>query len=263
VFRALLLVATASSATVFAQGPAATAKPAAFEVASVKQNTSGDTEGSIGPRPGGYAATNIPLRLLIVRAYELRSFQVAGGPGWIDSERFDLTARAAEGTPDREILPMLRALLLERFKLVVHTEQREQPVYALVTARSDGRLGPNLKRSTLTCSGQSDQNERCTMGGSFTGGGGTLKGSGQPLTVLATHVSTAVDRIVQDRTGLAGRFDFELAWSGSRLNVAPGAASDLPSVFTALQEQLGLKLESARGPVDVLVIDSAERPAPD
>ena len=98
------------------------------------------------------------------------------------------------------------------------------------------------------------------MGGSFTGSGGTLKGVGQPLSVLATHVSTAVDRIVQDRTGLAGGFDFEMAWSGGGLKSAPGAPSELPSVFTALQEQLGLKLEGGRAPVEVLVVDRVEAP---
>jgi uncharacterized protein (TIGR03435 family) len=235
----------------------------AFEVASVKPNTSGDVEGSIGPRPGGYVATNIPLRLLIIRAHELRTFQVVGGPGWIDGERFDVTARAPEGTPPNQIYPMLRTLLAERFRLRTHNEKRDQPVYALVTARADGRLGPKLTASTLNCAGQPGQSEQCSMGGSFTGSGGTLRGVGQPLTTLATHLSTAVDRIVQDRTGLAGGFDFELAWSGSGLKAAAGAASERPSVFTALQEQLGLKLEPSRAPVDILVIDSAERPTPD
>ncbi len=256
--RLAIFVLCGFGATLAAQQAA----PAAFEVASVKRNTSGDSEGSIGPRPGGYAATNIPLRLLIIRAYELRSFQVAGGPSWIDGERFDVTARAPEGTSPNQVFPMLRTLLAERFKLVAHIEKREQPVYALVTARANGRLGPRLKASTLNCSEQPAQSNRCEMGGSFTGSGGTLKGIGQPLAVLATHVSTAVDRIVQDRTGLGGGFDFELAWS-SGLKPAAGPASELPSVFTALQEQLGLKLEPSRGPVEVLVIDSAERPTPD
>jgi uncharacterized protein (TIGR03435 family) len=256
--RFALIVLCGFAATLAAQQPAP-----AFEVASVKPNASGEIEGSIGPRPGGYAATNIPLRLLIIRAYELRSFQVAGGPGWIDGERFDVTARAPEGTPPNQVFSMLRTLLAERFKLVAHTEKREQPVYALVTARADGRLGPKLKASTLNCAEQPSQGDRCAMGGSFTGSGGTLKGVGQPLSVLATHVSTAVDRIVQDRTGLAGGFDFELAWSGGGLKPTAGTASELPSVFTALQEQLGLKLEPWRGPVEVLVIDSAERPTPD
>ena len=132
----------------------------AFEVASVKRNASGEIEGSIGPRPGGYAATNIPLRLLIIRAYELRSFQVAGGPSWIDGERFDVTARAPEGTPANQVFSMLRTLLAERFKLVAHAEKREQPVYALVTARADGRLGPKLKASTLNCAEQPSQGDR-------------------------------------------------------------------------------------------------------
>jgi uncharacterized protein (TIGR03435 family) len=245
------------AATLTAQQPAP-----AFEVASVKTNRSGDAEGSIGPRPGGYAATNIPLRLLIIRAFELRAFQVVGGPGWIDGERFDVMARAPEGTPPGQIFPMLRTLLAERFKLVAHTEKREQPVYALMRARADGRLGPNLKGSSVNCANRADRSDQCSMGGSFTGSGGNLKGAGQPLAVLATHLSTAVDRIVQDRTGLAGGFDFELAWSGG-LKPASGAPGDPPSVFTALQEQLGLRLEPSRGAVDVLVIDSAERPAPD
>ena len=254
--RFVFCVLVGITATLAAQQPAP-----AFDVVSVKANRSGDAEGSIGPRPGGYAMTNVPLRLLIIRAYELRAFQVAGGPGWIDGERFDVTARAADGTAPNQVYPMLRRMLAERFKLVAHTEKREQPVYALLIARADGRLGSNLKASTLDCS-KSDASEQCSMGGSFTGSGGNLKGVGQPLSVLATHLSTAVDRIVQDRTGLAGGFDFELAWSGG-LKPAPGAPGEPPSVFTALQEQLGLRLEPARGPVDVLVIDSVERPTPD
>lgn len=256
--RFIFLVLYGITATLTAQQPSP-----AFEVVSVKTNRSGETEGSIGPRPGGYAMTNVPLRLLIVRAYDLRSFQVVGGPGWIDGERFDVTARAPEGTSPNQILLMVRTLLAERFKLVAHTEKREQPVYALMVARTDGRLGPNLKASTVNCSGRPEASEQCTMSGSFTGSGGNLKGAGQSLTVLATHLSTAVDRIVQDRTGLPGGFDFELAWSGSGLRPATGAPSELPSVFTALPEQLGLRLEPSRGPVDALVIDSVERPTPD
>jgi uncharacterized protein (TIGR03435 family) len=228
--------------------------PPTFEVASVKVNTSGDVEGTIGPRPGGYAATNVPLRLLIVRAYGLRAFQVVGGPGWIDGDRFDVVARAPEGEPSERVLLMLRTLLAERFGLVTHVEAREQPIYALMTAKADARLGPQLKPSTTECSTGPDV--RCTMGGTFMGSGGSLKGIGQPLTMLATHLGTAVDRIVQDRSGLDGRYDFELSWSNRD-------AGNVPSIFTAVREQLGLRLEPSRGPVDVLVIDRAERPIPD
>jgi uncharacterized protein (TIGR03435 family) len=238
----------------------------AFEVASVKTNTSGAAEGSLGPRPGGYGATNVPLRIVIVRAYQLRPFQVVGGPSWIDSERFDLDARASASQSHDEVLAMLQALLAERFKLVVRRETREQPVYALVTARHDGLFGPQLKRSTTECSSRTaaDPTGPCRMGGSFTGRSGSLQGVGQPLTQLATHLGTAADRIVLDRTGLAGTFDFTLTWKSGGFGVSRvGAADDGPSLFTALQEQLGLELEPARGPVEVLVIDSVARPTPD
>ena len=161
---------------------------------------------------------------------------------------------------------MLQALLAERFNLVVRRETREQPVYAMVTAHENGRLGPQLKRSTTDCSSKApaDPIGPCTMGGSFIGRGGSLQGIGQPLTQLATHLGTAADRIVLDRTGLAGTFDFTLTWKSGGFGVSRvGAADDGPSLFTAVQEQLGLKLESARGPVDVLVIDSVTRPTPD
>lgn len=236
-----------------------------FDVASVKSNTSGESEGSLGPRPGGYGATNVPLRILIVRAYQLRPFQVVGGPSWVDSERFDLDARASANRSTDEILPMLQALLAERFKLVVRRETREQPIYALVTARQDRRLGPQLKRSVTDCSNNpADPTNPCKMGGSFIGRGGSLQGIGQPLTQLATHLGTAADRIVLDRTGLAGTFDFTVSWKSGGFGVSRvGAGDDGPSLFTALQEQLGLKLEPSRGPVEVLVIQSVERPTPD
>ncbi len=230
--------------------------PRAFEVASVKVNTSGETEGSIGPVPDGYIARNVSLRLLVVRAYELRPFQVVGGPRWIDSDRFDVTARAPEGTAPAQVLSMLRTLLQERFTLAVRSDTREQPVYALVRARPD-RFGPNLKPSTLNCP------EQCSMSGTFVGGGGSLKGAGQTISVLATHLGTAVDRIVVDRTGLQGRFDFEMIWSSGGFRTGAGGVSDPPAVFTAVQEQLGLRLEPSRGPIEVLVVDSAAPPTPD
>jgi uncharacterized protein (TIGR03435 family) len=232
-----------------------------FDVASVRANTSGAPEGSLGPRAGGYGAINVPLRILIVRAYQLRPFQVVGGPAWIDSERFDLDARASANSSPDDVLAMLQALLAERFRLVVRRETREQPIYVLVTARDDARPGPQLKRSGPECPG----NPVCKMsGGYFPGKGGSLQGIGQPLTQLATTLGSAVDRIVLDRTGLTGAYDFSVTWKSGGFAVSPaGASDDGPSLFTALQEQLGLKLEPSRGPVDVLVVDSAERPTPD
>src|SRR5688572_7320751 len=133
-----------------AQSPASS--DVAFEVASVKPNKSGSGSSSSGTRPGGaFVATNITPKLLILSAYRLRPFQVAGGPGWIDSDRFDIVARPPENAPANQAMPMLRSLLADRFKLVTHTETKEQPIYALVPARADGRLGAQLKRSTLDC----------------------------------------------------------------------------------------------------------------
>ena len=236
------------------------ALPPVFEAASVKPNASGVVEGSMGPRPGGYVATNVSVRELIIRAYAVRPFQVEGGPTWIGRDRFDIVARAPESTPQSQILPMLKRLLADRFKLVVRQESRERPVFALVAARADRLFGPALKRSTADCAARqepSDQSGPCMIRGSFTGRGGVLNGVGQPLAAIATHLGTAVDRVVVDRTGMEGLFDFELTWSGG------GATDNVPVIFTAIQEQLGLRLEPSRGPVDVLVIESVQRPDPD
>ena len=265
--RATLMVAFVGIvAGASAQTPQTTTLPS-FEVASVKRNTSGAAEGSLGPRPSGYAATNVPLRVLIVRAYQLRPFQVVGGPSWIDAERFDLDARTSTGRSNDEVLAMLQALLADRFKLVVRRETREQPVYELVSARQDGRFGPALKRSTTDCASKApaDLIGPCKMSGSFfVGKGGSLQGVGQSLTQLAAQLGTATDRIVLDRTGLVGTFDFTLNWKSGGFGVSRvGGSDDGPSLFTALQEQLELKLESARGAVEVLVVDSVEQPTPD
>ena len=235
-----------------------------FDAASVRESRGENPEGSLGERPGGYAATNVPLRLLIVHAYKLRPFQVIGGPAWVDSARFDVIARAPAASEPEDVFPMLQNLLRERFRLQLRAEVREQPIYTLVTARQDGRLGPHLKRSEKTCLEPGAKDNPCSMGGSYVGRGGTLRGVGQPLTQLATSLGTGVDRVVVDRTGLSGLFDFELTWSSGGFAVgAPAAADNSPSIFTAVQEQLGLKLDPSRGPVDVLVIESVERPTPD
>src|SRR5688572_10964918 len=146
---ALLLV---GAAVLSAQAPTAisTSTDVAFEVTSVKPNNSGDTNSSTGGRGGNFRATNVTLRRLIVYAYRLREFQIAGGPGWLTVDRFDIQARAPENaTADNPA--MTRALLKDRFKLVAHTETREEQIYALVVARADGRLGPAMKPSTRDC----------------------------------------------------------------------------------------------------------------
>src|SRR6266705_3108674 len=147
-----------------AQGPQGATPAPAFEVASIKPNTSGDGRIMLGNQPGRFTATNVTLRLLIRNAYQLQDFQISGGPGWLASDHFDIVAKIEAGVQDAmpigppvpgqgptPLQLMLRSLLTERFKLAVHSETKEQPIYALVLARSDGRLGPDLKKSETDC----------------------------------------------------------------------------------------------------------------
>lgn len=181
---------------------------------------------------------------------------------------------------------MLRTLLAERFKLVARTEMREQPVYALVLARADGRLGPNLRASREclkggTASGprgfgqgadgrgagvpplQPGQQMGCGMRSMSDGRGSVIQGGARTIAEIARSLDGRAGRTVIDRTGLTGAYDVDLRFAPSNVQTAPGADSELPTLFTALQEQLGLKLESATGPVEYLVVDRIERPTPD
>jgi bla regulator protein blaR1 len=262
---------------------------ATFEVASVKPNKAGDGRIMIGLQPGGrYTATNVPLRLLLRQAFNVQEFQIVGGPDWITSDRFDVVAKAPEGPFTADVMrPMLQSLLAERFKLVVHNETREMPIYALVKARADGKLGPNLSPASIDCAAvmrgrrgggpppappQPGQKVEC----GFMIGPGRMNAGGMPLSNLAQTLSPQVGRIVLDKTELAGNYDLELTYSLEGLgSVFPGGGAPLlngapapvdpnsPNLFTALQEQLGLKLDSQRGPVEVVVIDRVEQPTAD
>jgi uncharacterized protein (TIGR03435 family) len=271
---------------------AVAASDAAFEVASVKSNKSGQPFVQIGMAPGGrFTATNVPLRQMILMAYQLQPFQIEGAPAWITTERFDVVAKgsgplapAAPGTPG-PIQLMMKSLLADRFKLVAHIEKKEMPIYALVMARSDGRLGPQLKASTIDCTavnasrrggpppGPPDFNGPAPQCGMMVRPGG-VKAGGVPINQILQLLSQNVQRIVVDRTGLTGTYDVDLTWTPEQIpqgrgDAPPGAPAlppidpNGPSLFTALQEQLGLKLDSTRGPVDVLVVDKVERPTED
>jgi bla regulator protein blaR1 len=242
-----------------------------FEVASVKPSASDDARTLLQILPGGgIRSSGATLKFLITLAYEVRSFQILGGSGWINSDRFDVVAKS-DGSADSEkeprdpsqvtagqlkgmqdrMRPKLQALLAERFKLSLHRETREQPVYALAIAKG----GTKFQRAN----------------GNFGGlriGKSQLTGSGATLEMLTTAIANQLGRPVLDRTGLVGAFDFKLEWAAQAGAFFPpsGDASapadpNGPSIFTALQEQLGLKLESAKGPVDVLIIDRVERPS--
>jgi uncharacterized protein (TIGR03435 family) len=292
----VLLAGMLFAAAALAQPQEAVDENVTFEVASVRPNTSPDNKMMLGVQPGGrFNAVNVPLFALIRSAYALQEFQLVGGPDWIKTEKFDIVAKAAQdfpvpvpGGPPSPGQLMLRSLLKERFKLAVRREAREMPIYALVRARQDGKLGAELKPSTLDCEaigaarlarGEKPEppkpGERPVCG--IRMGFGELAGGGFPLSNLASSLVQTVERTVVDKTGLSGPYDFYVKWTPDRLPPRPaglpadqpirmnGVAIDPngPSIFTALQEQLGLKLEASRGPVNVLVILSVERPTPD
>lgn len=274
------------------QSPAPAPQPQ-FEVASIKPNKSGDGRVMLGLQPGGrFNATNVTLRMLIRNAYQIQDFQLVGGPSWLTEDRFDIVAKAEDGTvslappPPGQPSPislMIRALLAERFKLVLHEENRDMAIYALILARSDGKFGPQLKKSDTDCAALAAARGRGAGGPpplptpgappppcSIRIGPGSLIASGQTLTQFASSLGNFAGRIVVDKSGLEGGYDFTLNWTPDQAaNRPPGAPPgpdgapvdpNGPSLFTALQEQLGLKLDSQRGPVKVFVIDRVERP---
>src|SRR5262245_34631014 len=157
--KRLILMAAASAAfavPAFVLGPsvgAQTPSNQAFEVASVRPNKTGDGRVMLGLQPGGrFNASNVPLRMLIRQAFNVQEFQIVGGPDWLTSDRFDVVAKAPEGEFNADIMrPMLQSLLVERFKLAFHRESRDMPIYALMKARSDGKLGPGLSASAVEC----------------------------------------------------------------------------------------------------------------
>jgi bla regulator protein BlaR1 len=250
-----------------------------FDVASVKPNVSGAMPVTLQTMPGGrFIATNAPLRTLIREAYALQGSQLSGGPGWLDSDRFDIVAKYEGNPTPLQIRVMLRALLAERFRLSVHADTRELPLYALVLARTDGKLGPHLRPTGADCSQAPewlgtgpppvrDAAAPCRSAGP--GPGGAMRFRGITLEAFAKFLATPVRRPVIDRTGLSGDFDIELDMTAEIGPPPPPPGlpdavdrSSAPSIFTTLQEQLGLRLDARREPVDVLVIDRVERLVP-
>jgi len=236
-----------------------------FEVASIKPSDPNANGSMVQNSPGGRVRmTNTTLKNLIANAYEVRFFQVTGGPEWADSARFDIEAKGEAGAKQKDFAPMLRALLKERFQLVVRRETKEMPIYALVLARKDGKLGPQMKETTCQVYDAEHPpptpkpGEMRPMGcGGGSMGPGRLRESGAQVANLALSLSGLDDRVVLDQTGLKGKYDISLDWTPDNRRADDNAG---PSLFTALQEQLGLKLESAKGPVDMIVIEKAEKP---
>jgi len=252
----------------FAQGPAAPR----FDVASVKQNMSGSTDSSSNALPGSYTIINLPLRRLIALAYRIQPAIDRDRiirPSWVDGVRYDINARMPAGTRSDQIPDMLRALLADRFSLMTHTETREGVELALVRART---VGEELKVSSLDCSqpanppALSSEKQACGIVSTVDGNVGVLRGGGRTMAELAANLTGRVNRPVIDRTGLTGRYDFVLRWTPENFKNAAangGSSRDGTPIETALQEQLGLKLEARRAPVEFLIVDRVERPSPD
>jgi uncharacterized protein (TIGR03435 family) len=264
------------AAAMMAAASVAAAQPA-FDAASVKANRSGLPGGITDFRPGQFVAVNQTLRFILVAAYDLPDFRIVGGPDWIDKDRFDIQARATSPVSRRDAMPLLRALLEERFGVKAHTERREHPVYALIVNRAGG---PGLRpASPAACVDRGPQPPRVAPGdlpscGLLPARPGGLSGRSVPIELLAAQLSPLVRRPVLDRTGLTGLFDIDLEWEiddAQRAALAVLAPDrpmappnpDRPGLIGAVQEQLGLKLDSTRAPVDVLVVDAVARPAED
>jgi uncharacterized protein (TIGR03435 family) len=258
-----------------------------FEVASVKLGVVGQQQ-FLGVRSGTFMAQNINLRFLIRVAYGVRSFNVSGGPAWIDSEVYVITAKprvireGAKPATLPEMYLMLQVLLEDRFRLKVHRETRELPVYELTVAKG----GLKMQQSKCIPGPPPPQENRPPGSGLQVAGCGSLLGGvnglnrsengiGTEMPSLLTFLANLTRREVIDKTGLTGRFDLHLEWMPDEALGAPpdllrpddatkpaqSASAGAPSIFTALQEQLGLKLESTKGPAEVLVIDHIQKPS--
>ncbi len=236
-----------------------------FDVATIKPNAEKDNRFMLRrPQNGTFTATGVTLKMLIMSAYDVQAFQVSGGPSWIGAERWDIQAKA-EGSerlmPRDQFDSMLRSLLEDRFQLKVRRESKEMPVYELEVAKSGPKLAPHT-------GGDPKPEERMRIGfGSL-----RFQNAGPPN--LAYQLSVQLGRPVIDKTGITSQYDFQLEWApepgqGGPESIGlppdpslkfPPADSNRPSIFTAIQEQLGLRLDSEKGPVDMIVIDSVSKP---
>jgi uncharacterized protein (TIGR03435 family) len=277
-----------------AQSPAESSAPRpSFDVASIKPNHGGTGLFRINAEPGRFVADNATLKFLVQFAYRVKESQISGAPGWIDSEHYDIEGKLDDSSADvqRKLSPdesgtqlrlMLQSLLADRFKLTLHHDTKELPIYALVVAKN----GPKLQESAHESVDTPDDKVPLGPPGPPNGpqprhsvrmGRGELSIDAENLDMFADVLSRQreVGRLVVNQTGLKGNYDFTLKWTpdasqGQMLSLpgggppgdaAPPPDASGPTIFTALQEQLGLKLESQKGPVDTIVIDHVERPS--
>jgi bla regulator protein blaR1 len=248
-------LATSCAIALVLIGAARAQQTQGFEVASIRPNRTRSADSNLDSAPGGrLTATNITVRELIRLAYGVKDYQIERAPGWLESEHYDIAAKSAipEKTSLAEEQSQVRELLADRFRLTTHRETKQTQVYLLVV----GKDGPKL---TAHDDGTGSGTRKAC---------GHLAGKRLTLDTIATVLSRQFERDVLNRTGLPGKYDFQLDWTPDA-GPCPLAAdtegsanpSAPPSIFTAIQQQLGLKLESAKGPVDFLVIDRVERPS--
>jgi len=251
------LIFAVAAIGVLAQSPASKT----FDVVSVKPSAPDEHNSFMFQSlPGGTVRlVGVPLRMLIMQSYDVKAFQISGGPDWIRTERWDIMAKidGVEGRLSRtEENPMLQALMKDRFQLKIHQETKEMPVYALVVEKNRSKLVPST----------STEQQFRPANGSL-----TIKKGG--IAALVAWLSRDLGRVVIDRTGLKGEYDYKLEWTSDpgeggpeSIGLPPEAPrphveTNGPSIFTALQEQLGLRLVSEKGPVEIIVIDRVERPS--
>jgi len=231
--------------------------PPAFEAAAVDANKSGEVRMAVDFQPGGrFSAHNVPLKILIALAYHVRPETVTSGPGWLETERFDVVAKASQTTPPEELRQMLQTLLAERFNLRSHSEKKLLPAYALLPLKT-GVKAPPSDAAILT-------EQRCRPGEAIAG----------QKSVICEHMTMALfadtlqeiaprdlDVPVVDETGLGGTYKFQFAWAPAvrTSSAAPPSPAAGPTLFEALQTQLGLRLESRKEPLPVIVVDRVER----
>ncbi len=249
------LCATVSLALAWAgpQSPAVQAPGAAFDAASIKPARPGARGYSIRPLSGRLSAENVTLKLLISEAYKVHDFQVSGGPKWIDSDRYDVEAKAGGDTPlgKQQVRAMLRKLLAERFGLIVRHETRDMSVFVLETGKDNRKLQP-ARNPEAPVTFRVAQRRQITA-------------LNAPLENLTEALTWLLGKPVLDRTGLEGSFDYQLEWSPDELQMLsqeapPANDGNAPSLAGALQEQMGLKLVSQKGPVDLIAVEKAEKP---
>ncbi|HWF08980.1 MAG TPA: TIGR03435 family protein [Bryobacteraceae bacterium] len=234
---------------------AAQASAQQFEVASIKTVNTDSSSSGIRTGHGRLDASNVTLQRCIIGAWGVGPSQVVGGPAWLTTDRFDISAKAAEPTNDDAVLNlMLRRLLADRFQLALHTETRTMQAYILEVAKG-GPNPVNLKKTAAPT----------PVGASTTTNGTNTQTSIEArqtsMDLFAKVLARELRLPVVDRTGLAGDFDFTLSWTPDRIRATAPADSDLPTIFTAVQDQLGLHLRAEKTPIEVLVIDRAEKPS--